>query len=151
MGVPAREAEDVAQDTLVSFAERYRAGQYQRERGRLSRWLFGIAFNHVMRCRRRLARSGGRIEAESEIADDRRVEAAWDEEWNSALWRLCAQRVQHEFEATTYRAFERVVRDEVAPAEVARELGVTVRSVYNSRYRVLKRLRELRQELEEVC
>lgn len=155
-GVPPADAEDVAQDVLITFAERFRAGHYDRRRGRLSTWLFGIAFNHVMRCRRGLARQADRragipADLAYEQVDEDSGKAVWEEEWNAALWKLCAQRVQHEFEATTYRAFERVVRDDAAPADVARELGIPIRSVYNARYRVLKRLRELRTELEEVC
>lgn len=47
-------------------------------------------------------------------------------------------------------AFELSVRGDGKPAAVAEELGVSVKSVYNARHRILKRLRELREELEAV-
>lgn len=46
---------DVVQATLVAFALAYRSGSYDRSRGRLSSWLFGIARREVAGARRRSA------------------------------------------------------------------------------------------------
>lgn len=40
VGVPPRDVEDVTQETLVAFAQAFRAGRYDRARGRLRSWLF---------------------------------------------------------------------------------------------------------------
>ena len=53
-----------------------------------------------------------------------------------------------EFEPETFRAFEMSVRDERAPADVAAALSITLKSVYNAKHRVLKRIRELRETLD---
>jgi RNA polymerase sigma-70 factor (ECF subfamily) len=50
--------------------------------------------------------------------------------------------VQGEFEEKTWRAFYRVVVDEVPPKSVAEELGMSVNSVYLAKARVLRRVRD---------
>ena len=44
LGLAESDAEDVAQETLIAFAEAYREGKYDPAKGRLSHWLFGIAW-----------------------------------------------------------------------------------------------------------
>jgi len=43
MGASAADAEDVAQSTIETFIRKHRDGEYDRGKGRLSTWLFGIA------------------------------------------------------------------------------------------------------------
>ena len=56
MGLSEVDAEDAAQGTLLAFAEGFRKGQYDRSKGRLSSWLFGIAFRQALNKRRSLVR-----------------------------------------------------------------------------------------------
>jgi DNA-directed RNA polymerase specialized sigma24 family protein len=60
------------------------------------------------------------------------------------------ERVRREVEPATMRAFELVMQDRT-PAEAAQELGVAVKAVYNAKYTVLKRLRDLRADLENLA
>lgn len=43
MGLGDEDAAEVAQQTLAEFARAYRAGKYERGKGRLSAWIIGIA------------------------------------------------------------------------------------------------------------
>ena len=43
VGLPAQAADDAAQETMLAFLEGLRSGSYDRKKGRLSSWLFGIA------------------------------------------------------------------------------------------------------------
>jgi len=144
-GVPENDADDVAQQTMIAFADAYRRGRYDRAKGRLAAWLFGIAHNHILKWREREARRAGRgavirdTDFWSGIADPR---AALESEWESALWAECIASVRPEFEPATLRAFELVVRDGKTAAEAAQALGTSIKSVYNAKHRVLKRLRE---------
>lgn len=154
-GLDAAAAEDVAQEALLAFAAAFRAGKYDRDKGRLSRWLFGIAYNHVLRQRQKDAREGARLADVGgsafwgEVPDERTAGRTWDEEWENALWCECLERVRPEFEPQSIRAFELVLRDGRSAAEAADELGIPVKAVYNAKHRVLKRLRQLRAELED--
>lgn len=157
LGFDGADAEDIAQETLAAFAGAFRDGRYDRERGRLSHWLFGIAYRHILRERQRQARAGAHVSVPSEgsafwsaMADERAATDTWDAEWERSLWKACAERARCEFESTTFRAFELVVVDDRPPAVAARELGLTVKAVYNAKHRVLKRIRAIRAELEDA-
>jgi RNA polymerase sigma factor (sigma-70 family) len=151
-GLSVEDAEDVAQETLMAFAEAYRAGRFDREKGRLSGWLFAIARNHVLRQRERLARRaadrprvGDTTDAEP-FADDDGLRQMWED----ALWETCAAWASPCFEPQTYRAFELVVRDGLSPEEAAEKLGTNVKAVYNAKHRVLSRLRDIRADLDSL-
>ena len=47
IGLNVADAEDMAQQTLLVFAEGLRGDRYDRAKGRLSSWLFGIAADQV--------------------------------------------------------------------------------------------------------
>jgi RNA polymerase sigma-70 factor (ECF subfamily) len=153
-GLAQADAQDLAQDALAAFADAYRRGEYDRGKGRLSNWLFGIAYRHVLRQRRRLARDAVRI-VSTPARDDRydiplepQVADLWDREWEAALVRECVERARREFPATTFRAFEAVVLDQQPPRTAAEFLNLPVKTVYDAKYRVLKRVRELRAALD---
>ncbi len=156
VGASPAEAEDVAQETLLAFAENYRNGKYDRAKGRLSHWLFGIAYRQIRREIRRQARRVATLPATgngsfwSALPDQQQASTVWDAEWEQALLAACIERAHREFEPRTFRMFELAVRLEWSPADVARELAVPVKAVYNAKHRVIKRIRELRAELEQV-
>ena len=81
------DAAEVAQETIVRFVEEYRAGKYDRNRGRLGAWLVTIARYRLLDSRRRAGTA--RIErAESAMVDldDRGlVDAPWEPWQNDAL------------------------------------------------------------------
>jgi DNA-directed RNA polymerase specialized sigma24 family protein len=47
LGLTDADAQDASQNTMVSFVEAYRQGAYDRRKGRLRSWLFGIACRKV--------------------------------------------------------------------------------------------------------
>lgn len=156
-GLGESDADDVAQETLVAFAESYRGGSYDPAKGRLSQWLFGIAYRKAMDERRRGARrplgaSSSQVGSLSQlaVADEASLMASWDEEWEQSLLRQCLEQVRREVEPVTYQAFELVVRENQDATQAAAALGVNVKVVYNAKHRVLRRIRELRAEYESV-
>ena len=64
------------------------------------------------------------------------------------LFREAAQRAREEFEESIFRAFWRTAVEEATIEAAAKQLGKSTGAVYAARSRVLKRLRELVQELE---
>jgi RNA polymerase sigma factor (sigma-70 family) len=157
LGLSSAEAEDVVQETLVAFLEGFRAGKYRREVGRLSSWLFGIAYRQAANARRR--RAGAK---EKPVAGDNRtafwdhvpeesdVSQAWDLEWERAMLESCLECAKAEVAPTTYRAFEMIVREGRSPDDAARETGLSRDAVYVAKHRMLKRLAELTKEFEET-
>jgi RNA polymerase sigma-70 factor (ECF subfamily) len=156
MGLTQTDSEDVAQETLLAFADAHRRGQYDPAKGRLSRFLFGIAYRQTLKARRVVGGAVGKdvnvAQAESgfwsQVPDEQTATGIWDTEWERSLLDRCLDQVKREFEPQTYRAFELVVREERSPEEACQVLGVAIKSVYNAKHRVLKRIRELRADFD---
>ena len=151
MGHAPADAEDVAQETLSAFVEAYRAGRYDRTKGRLSQWLFGIAFRQSQRVRRLRSRARAAVQA-GDIGDlaPPDVTDLWEREWEEGMLAECFRRVRAEVEPQTFRIFELVVLEGKTPADVGRTLNLPATVVYNSKHRVIARLRRLRTALESI-
>ena len=156
LGFDSSDAQDIAQDALLAFAEKLRSGRYDRARGRLHSWLFGIVYRQALKQRdanrrrdRHLAGAGADLAA-AELPDEKTLDGLWDMEWERFVVLECFRQARREFRPESLRAFELVVREDRSAQEAAEELGIPIKSVYNAKHRVLKRMRELRAELEEV-
>ena len=68
MGFNGEDAEDVTQETLAAFADSLREGRYDRERGKLRTWLFGIAYNKGLDQKRKARRQNRLIDGDAELA-----------------------------------------------------------------------------------
>jgi RNA polymerase sigma-70 factor (ECF subfamily) len=146
MGLRQADAEDAAQETLLAFAQAYRTGKYDASKGRLSRFLFGIAYRQALQARP--AGAVGQVESGfwSQVPDEQAASGVWDVEWERAILDQCIQQARMEFGTEKYRAFEMVVREGLPAAEVAQSLGLAVGTVYNAKYHIVKRIRELRSD-----
>jgi len=157
LGLPEQECDDIVQETLLAFADAYRNGRYERERGRLSSWLFGMTYHQVLRRRQSMARgpvhvAGSESEADfwARLPDESTAADQWERAWQQALLQQCLVCARSEFAPQTMEAFELSVRDGKTAEEVAGALGIPVKAVYNAKHRVLKRIRELAEAIETV-
>jgi RNA polymerase sigma-70 factor (ECF subfamily) len=157
-GLTAADAEDVAQEALLAFADGFRAGRYDVSKGRLSRWLFGIAWRQILRAREARGRRAAHAVPQDEGDGDSPVEAleaeatrSWDVEWERAILAQCLARAQSEVQPLTFRAFELSALENRDAAAVALELAIDVKAVYNAKHRLLKRIRELRESMEQLA
>jgi RNA polymerase sigma-70 factor (ECF subfamily) len=153
-GFDRSEADDLAQDILIAFAEGYRKGAYDPTKGRLSSWLFGIAYRQIANRRRKRAVEAKKRDARGdtflvELPADAEASRLWDAEWEKAVLENCLRQVRIEVNVNTYRAFELVVRQGRSADEAADELRVSRNAVYVAKHRVLKRLNELVMKFEE--
>lgn len=158
VGVPAEDAEDVAQNALLAFATAYRDGRYDRALGRLRSWLFGIVRTHVLSWSRGRRRAGVQIcDAPDETGFFARIEAppgeadkVWEEEWAAAALYECLLEVRRSVDATTFEAFELFALKGEPADRVGERLGITRNAVYLAKRRVLRRVRELRPLIEDI-
>ncbi len=158
LGFPPEDALDVGQESLAAFAEGLRAGRYDRERGGLRSWLFGIAYKQALRHRRstarreRLVQRGQAAErAVTEMPDEKSAGEMWNTLWERFLVEECLRQVRLEFRPENVRAFELMAREGYDAGEAAEAVGTTTRAVYNAKHRILNRMRELRSLLEETA
>ncbi len=156
LGLNESQAEDAAQETLLAFAVQLRDGTYERERGRLSSWLFGIAYRQALAARRKAAveyargsAGGGGEDSVGDVPEDH-ASIVWDREWERRVLEECLQQARSEVEPKTFAAFELAVQTGLSAELAAEQLGLTAKQVYNAKHRILKRLRELREQYEQL-
>lgn len=154
LGLPEAAAEDVVQSTMLAFISAYREGRYSKNRGRLSSWLFGIAYREALQVKRKIARErqspqfDGRTTFFAGQPDEERARTTWTETWERHVLDRCMAQVSAEIEPSTYEAFELTALRGVPPEEVSSRLGLSRNAVFIAKHRVLKRIGELRREYE---
>lgn len=154
LGLEPADAADVAQETITQFVRDYRAGKYDRTRGRLRSWVVGIARHRVAEHQR--TRAGRREQrGQSAIAmlpEESHFGEMWDAECRQAT--LCAAlrelAASSKVSERTLDAFRMHVIEEETPEQVAEKLGTTVRAVYLAKHRCLARLRAVMDGMQYV-
>jgi RNA polymerase sigma factor (sigma-70 family) len=144
MGLTRTDAEDAAQMVLLELVRSFRSGAYDRTKGRLRQWLFGIARNQVANCKRRRP-------AEHTPGRDTRTTAFFDrlpgedrtDAGDTALIDRCLETIRGEVSAQTMDAFHLFAVMGMPAREVASQLGMTENAVFGAKRRVLERVREL--------
>jgi RNA polymerase sigma-70 factor (ECF subfamily) len=158
LSLSAEDAEDVAQRALVAFHGAYVAGKYEREKGRLRDWLFGIARHQIMdfvRKRRRgrevklnVTTSGG--DFFERLEDEKHLQTIWEQEWREGVVRACLQRVRDEVDARTMDAFALFAQQGWSAERVGESLNMSPNAVFGAKRRVLRRVRELLPAVEDA-
>jgi len=156
MGLSASDAQDAAQETLLAFAEAYRAGKFDRNKGRLKHWLFGIAHRQGLKARERTrrdrSRRGGGVELEDlrDLSSEEELQELWESEWRWAIYQKALRRVEQEVTLETFKTFQLLVAEKVSVEDVCERLGVTRSTVYNAKHRVARRLAQLVEEYQDA-
>jgi RNA polymerase sigma-70 factor (ECF subfamily) len=149
LGLAHDQAQDVAQETLLAFLKAFQQGKYDRDQGRLSAWIFGIARNVVRHQQTRETRHRGPSEASDALANEETLKQTWETQWQRILLARCLARVQQETDPAVYEAFRLYALEDQSPEQVARHLDVSRNAVYIAKSRVLSRLRDLIQQLDD--
>ena len=158
MGLSPQDAQDVAQETLIAFADSMRSGKFDRAKGRLKSWLFGIAHRQALSARGGAARRRSRHvdipddpgAADDVLGTDDPAEELWEQEWRAAIYRRALRQIQREVNPRTYEIFEASAIEGRSVEEVVERFGVTQTVVYNTRNRLAQRLKQLRDEYDDV-
>jgi RNA polymerase sigma-70 factor (ECF subfamily) len=150
-GLQDADAADLTQDVMGEVIRSIRAFEYQPARGRFRDWLLLIARRRLCRFFDRRARRGeehGQADALDQ-AEDRTPDADWNDAFSARVLEVALQRIQPDFEPATWRAFERVWLENRPAPETAAELSMKIQLVYKAKSRVLKRLTEEVEEINE--
>ena len=156
-GLRSADAEDAAQQTMIAFCTAYQQGKYDREKGRLRFWLYGIARNQIKSVFKRRAKQEVQVAEDTAQTDffarqpaEADLERVWEEEWREAVLRQCLEEVHREFDAKSIEAFELFAWKGLPAQEVAERLDMTPNAVFIVKSRILKRIRELVPEMEKI-
>lgn len=155
MGLSAADAEDVAQETILQFLRLYRDNRFQREKGHLSHWIFGVARNVIRDFIKkkpkeyRVSDQGGRTSFWDSIQDDKATLHTWTTQWQRIVLSRCLMRVRNEVDEKTYRAFEMYAMAQQPVQQVCNQLDMTANAVYIAKNRVLTKIREFKELYDE--
>ncbi len=154
LGLREHDAQDAAQEALLAFVEGYRQNRYDRTKGRLRTWLYGIASNKIRDLQRARAREHLVADKSNETAcleqipDDASMSELWEAEWQRSLLTACMEAVQREVKPSSFRVFELLVLQKRPLDEVTAALQMSRDAVLKAKTRVLARMREIRGGLE---
>lgn len=146
-GAGEEDACEVAQLTLAQFAADYRAGSYDRSRGRLSSWIISIARHRLIdmaraRQRRRVQRGDSAL---VELPDDRTITEAWETARRRVIFERALKTLRSDtrMDPRTIRAFELCAVRNTPPEAAAADCGMSVAEVYVAKNRAIKKLRDI--------
>ncbi|MEM8911675.1 MAG: sigma-70 family RNA polymerase sigma factor [Planctomycetota bacterium] len=151
LGVPTRDVSDATQQVLMAIAGS--VGNWKDDGGEASfrRWVSRVARNVVIRfmTRQRKQINGlGGSQALSLIAGQQEdTEPAMEQQYEYELILWAAQRVKTEFAEASWQAFFATMIEDQSVAETAQHLGVSPGSIYMSRSRIIRRIRQLVAEV----
>jgi RNA polymerase sigma-70 factor (ECF subfamily) len=154
MGLSVPDAEDAAQETMLAFVKAFRDGKYNRDKGHLSDWLFGIAKHVILNFRKRqpleqlMADKTTGTSFWDMIQDDHNIKLSWETEWRHMVLAKCFEQARREFDPKVFKAFELYALTQTAVDKVAQQLEMSRNAVYIAKCRVLSRLRELDGQFE---
>jgi RNA polymerase sigma factor (sigma-70 family) len=156
MGVDATIADDARQEVMLAFVQAIRAGRFDRSRGRLRDFLFGIA-RHCIRGLREREDRRARVTLQPDetgflerAPDEDHWTAAWNAEWELGVSIQCLREAQERFSAETYLLFQLKALEGLSSAEVAQRTGKTAAAVDMATHHVRTFLRKIRPAIEEA-
>jgi RNA polymerase sigma-70 factor (ECF subfamily) len=140
LGLQPQDAADLVQDVLTTLVQKLPEFEYDRRQS-FRAWLRTVLLNRWRAGRRRprAAPAAGRL---AEPAASDHVYGLAEEEYRTYVVGRALRLLQSDFQPATWKAFWEFVVASRPAAEVARELGMRVDSVYVAKSRVLQRLRQ---------
>ncbi len=155
-GLQDADAADLTQEVFAAIAQTVGRWKYDARKGSFRHWLYGVTRHKIARFlqvrRRQPVGSGGPDGQEilnEQPSQERTLEESWEQEFQHHQFRLAAAQVKESFAPTTWLAFWQTAVEGRSPAAVAAELQLSVGNVYVARSRVLARLTQQIQQMNE--
>ena len=149
-GLTQADAEDVAQQTLLTFMQAMRQGKYHRSKGRLSAFLFGVAKRTILNaCRLKARHMPDSSGPWQDLTDERSDHLTWETQWQKILLLQGLERIRQTTDPQVFKAFDLYCLQERPAREVAETLHITPNAVYIAKSRVLSQLRLLQNRLQD--
>ncbi|MEM7806938.1 MAG: sigma-70 family RNA polymerase sigma factor [Planctomycetota bacterium] len=153
-GLQDADACDLVQDVMREVSRSVTRFEPDPELGRFRGWL-GVIVRRMLsrffeRSRRQVVGTGGTTNhLVISVALGEEEEDAWDQEHRQHMFRWAAGRVHCEFTETTWRAFWLTAVDGVSAKRAAEECGLSVGAIYIAKSRVLNRLRQMLDQVDD--
>lgn len=146
-GLQASDAEDLAQQVMLSVTRKVPDWQTDSGNGSFRAWLLTVTrnaiTNHLVRRRPDVAEGGsGFLSNAIDPRNEQSMDRAIDWEFRRAAFRQAANDIKREFRSETWDCFWLTAVLRKPAQDTAQKLGLRVGAVYTNKSRVLKRLRE---------
>jgi RNA polymerase sigma-70 factor (ECF subfamily) len=154
-GLQAADAEDIAQEVLVTVAKAVEQWEHDPNRAKFRTWLHRVANNGVLDAlTRRKPDLGSGNSAMHAVLDLRETPAGPDSdllrlEYRREVFRWAARQVRQEFRPDTWDAFWLTAVQRRPVDAVAEELAKDPGAIYAARSRIMRRIREKVTEYED--
>jgi RNA polymerase sigma-70 factor (ECF subfamily) len=156
-GLQDADASDLSQIALAAVMQSLHDGKFDPHRGTFRGWLFGLVRHQMQKFRERNGKqpagTGGtsmRHRLEAQPAPAIEEEAVWDGEFERQMFLAATERVRREFHESSWQAFWQTAVDGRGAGDVGRELGLSVGAVYTAKSRVLSRVKQEIELMQEV-
>jgi RNA polymerase sigma factor (sigma-70 family) len=155
-GLQDADAADLMQEVMKSVARNAEKLEYDPQKGTFRGWLYTVTRNKIynfLTSQKNKAKAVGdsaaheRLEAIPDRAGNE-TDADWDLEYQRRISAKAMERVKHEFQGNTWKAFWGTAVDGRSATEVGLELKMSAGAVYVAKSRILSRLREEVQKLQ---
>ncbi len=155
----ARLSEDAAQEIVAvvmrNFVSTVAGGfTFDPDRGRFRQYLRTLTNRSIRLYRRReFERATGRVDLPLESVADASGEvpsSAWEQAEREERWQACLERMRSSSVVSPrdFEAFEALALRGEPAEKVARRLGVAVNRLYGIKHAVIRRLRQIREDLD---
>ena len=153
-GLQDADAQDVAQQVLLSVSKSLPNWERRDESTRFRHWLCRIArnatINMLTRQPKDRAIGGGLVPVDiPENQVDSELDSRLVREYRRQLFRQAAEHVRSRADATTWQAFAMTMIDGLTIAEAAERLQRSEAVIYAARSRIMRRLRDTVKDMEE--
>ncbi|MCA9082479.1 MAG: sigma-70 family RNA polymerase sigma factor [Planctomycetaceae bacterium] len=148
-GLQSADAEDLAQTVMLAISRAVERWTPDPERGRFRTWLHKVANNAILNALTRgvNGRTVNQVSIEQLLNEPPEREGPDTDllqtEYRREIFRQAAAEIRKEFSNDTWNSFWQTAIDGLDVDEAARQLNRTRGSVYASRSRVMKRLRQV--------
>jgi RNA polymerase sigma-70 factor (ECF subfamily) len=155
-GLQDADAADLSQEMLGAVAGAVGRLEYDPAKGAFRNWLFTVVRRKLSNWRRngkRQARGSGAAAAQELLEQcpaPAEADGAWEAEWQRRLFAWACAQGRRGVTDATWQAFWRTAVDGQPVKRVAGDLGLSAGAVYLARSRVVARLKQLVQSVQEL-
>jgi RNA polymerase sigma factor (sigma-70 family) len=147
-GLDAFEAEEAVQETVISVVRKIPQFQYDPNIGSFRGWLLTLAKWRIAdQFRKRQSKEA--IDLEAGLIEQPWFTEAWNQEWENHLLTASLERLKQKTSLSQFQVFECYVIKGWPARKVAKELQVSVGSVYLAKNRLLPILKEIMARVEK--
>lgn len=154
-GLQNADAEEVVQVVFANVSKALEKRSHDWTKAKFRTWLYRVTnnaiFNHIRDQRPDLGTGEtASLRRLNEVFDPSQSDE-FDTAYQQAVFEWAARLVRTEFQADTWRAFWMTTVEGFSCEAAAQKIGVNVGSVYASRSRIIRRLREKVEEFDDSC